>query len=82
VLGRHVNCFDDVASKYTRAVDTIVQSLEPGKYFIIERVHETFVSDIPSSAEHLGGRVDAQDSVFGLAEGLRVDVGDCDARTA
>lgn len=79
VFGRHFYSFDDIASKHTRAIDSIVEPLELGKGFIVERVDKCLIGDVASSLEDLSGRIDAQNSVFGLLERLRVDVGDGDS---
>jgi len=36
MFGRHLYSFDDIASKHTSTVDSIVESLELGKGLIVE----------------------------------------------
>jgi hypothetical protein len=36
MVSRHFHGFDDIASKHTGAIDTIVEPLEPVKGFIVE----------------------------------------------
>lgn len=80
MVGSHFYCFDNVAAEDSCTIDAVVEPFELGKRFVVERVHEFFISHIAWSVENLGRRVNAEYGILCLVQGLWVDVGDCDPR--
>jgi hypothetical protein len=81
-ISGHVHGFYDVAAEDPGAVDSIVQALEFWEGFVAKRVNERLISDIAGFVENLGGRIDPEDGVACLWEGVRVDVCDGDPGAA
>jgi len=82
VFSRHVHSLDDVASKDARAVNSIVKSVKLVENRVDERVDKTLVSNVSCFVEDLSRRVDCKNVFSCLVEGVWVDVGDGDFRTA